>query len=90
MENFEPRKFLIMSRYNEKRFLLEIEPKTFKIIGDTDFMGIIFSEDGKSIYALDPTGGPMISVGSMIHNKVLIKSIVLDKDKKDFLILTEN
>lgn len=84
------RKILILGRYGEKRYLQEIEPNVFKITGeDLDYMRIIFSENGKEIHAIDPTGGPFISVGSFIKKNVYVKSIVLNVETGDFLIYTK-
>ena len=92
MESLKLRKFLLLGRYGEKRFLKEVEPSIFKLTGeDLEYMSIIFSEDGKSIEAIDPSGGPFIGVNSFILNKKLyVKSITIDKDTQDFLIHTEN
>ena len=90
MENSKLRKFLLLSRYNEKRFLQEIEPCVFKLVGDLDYLRVIFTEDGKAINAIDPTGGPFISVGSFVKKDLLVKSIEIKKDNGDILIYTEN
>jgi len=90
MEDTKLRRFLLLSRYGEKRFLQEIEPCIFKLIGDTDYIRCILSEDGKSIQAIDPPGGPMISVGFFDKKKLYIKSIDIDRSSGCFLIYTEN
>lgn len=92
MESLKLRKFLLLGRYGEKRFLKEVEPSIFKLTGeDLEYMRVIFSEDGKSIEAIDPSGGPFIGTNSFILNKKLyVKGITIDKDTQDFLIHTEN
>jgi len=92
MENSELRKFLLLGRYGEKRFLKEVEPSVFKLTGeDLEYMRVIFSKDGKSIKAIDPSGGPFIAIDSFILNKKLyVKSITIDNDTQDFLIHTKN
>lgn len=91
MENLKLRKLLLLGRYGEKRYLQEVEPCIFKLTGeDLDYMQIVFSEDNKSIYAVDPTGGPFISVGSFIKDGIYIKSIVFNVENGDVFIYTEN
>lgn len=79
-----------MGRYGERRFLQEIEPQIFKLIGDTDYIRCILTKDGKSIQAIDPPGGPMISIGFFDKKKLYIKRIDIDKTSGGFLIYTEN
>lgn len=89
-KDIQLRKVLLLSRYNEKRFLEEKEPGVFILVGDMDYMRIIYNDDG-TIYAIDPTGGPFISVGSLVSNKNLyIKCIDFNKETGDYLIYTEN
>ena len=88
MENLNLRKFLLLSRYGDKRFLQEIEPEIFKLVGDIDHMRIIYDKDSH-INAIDPPGGPMISVGTFVKNKIFIKSIDFNKEAGDFLFYTE-
>ena len=89
MKDLKLRKILLMSRYGEKRFLKEIEPQIFKLIGDTDYMRVIIEKDG-SIHAIDPTGGPMITVNSFIKKNIFVKGIDIDKNDGSYLIYTEN
>lgn len=90
MENSKLRRFLLLSRYGERRFLQEIEPQLFKLVGDTDYTRCILSDDGKSIVAVDPPGGPMISIGFFDKKKIYIKEIDIDKKSGCFLFYTEN
>ena len=87
--DYKLRKLLILGRYGERRHLQEIKPNVFKLTGeDLDYMRVIFTEDGKDIFAIDPTGGPFIHTGSFIKKGIYIKSIVLDKETNEFLIYT--
>ena len=91
MKDLKLRKFPLLGRYGEKRFLKEIEPMVFKLSGeDLDYMRVIYTEDGKGIYAIDPTGGPMISIDSFIFNNIYVKAIDYNKNINEFLIYTEN
>ena len=90
VENLKLRRFLLLSRYGERRFLQEIEPQIFKLIGDTDYTRCILTEDGQSIQAIDPPGGPMISIGFFEKKRLYIKGIDIDRKSGCFLIYTEN
>ena len=38
---------------------------------DLNYMRIIYYEDNKSIYAIDPSGGPFLSVGAKIDDYII-------------------
>lgn len=61
------------NRYREEVYLDPISENKYRLISPYNYR-VIFNEDGKTIYALDPSGGPFLSVGSVIQNKK-IKSI---------------
>ena len=44
---------------------------------DLNYMRIIYNEDNKSIYAIDPSGGPFLSVGTIVgfEEKYIIDEI---------------
>lgn len=52
----------------------------------------IFGEDGTTIEAFDPSGGPLISVGSFIDDNQFFKVTQIYKDEttKDLLITIED
>ena len=90
MKDIQLRKFPLFGRYGEKRFIKEIEKNVFKLYGDLDYMRIIFSDDGKDIYAIDPPGGPFIRVNFPIKDNLLVTKIDFDKETGDYLIHTKD
>lgn len=55
-------------------FLKEVEQKKYQIISEFDIFRIITNpENNDEIVAIDPSGGPMISIGDVISNNVVSK-----------------
>lgn len=75
-------KIRLHSRDNTKSF---IEPIKMTCVFTTEFsIRVIYTDEAKTeIKAIDPSGGPMISVGSKIKETGLtVTSIYYDDDKK--------
>ena len=65
-------------RYSKEVFLEKISDSRYELKGNFSFLRLI-TEAGKVI-AVDPEGGPMISVGDHINN-FLVSEITLEDDR---------
>lgn len=63
------------NRYGKEVYLEKISDMRYELKGNFSFLRQI-TEDGKVI-AVDPEGGPMISVGDHIH-KLIVSEITLE------------
>ena len=86
MENSNQERFCLKNRYGEKYFLILLKDNIYKFDGDIDYMRCIFDEGGEKIKAIDPPGGPFISVGGTIFGK-LIKEINFSDENKCWTII---
>ena len=75
-------KIKLYNRYNEDNYLQHIEDNKWQLIfgnkNDIAYVRIIGQEgehkiDNNNLYAVDPPGGPFISVGSKIAGKEVYK-----------------
>lgn len=75
-----------LNRYNSNIYLSQVKDKTYKLDStdkdDLQYLRIIYNND-KSIYAVDPSGGPFLSIDSKIENNIISKIIY---QKPDILI----
>lgn len=62
-----------MNRYRDRTILTHIDGN-FYCLNSKFGHRLIFNSDGKTIDAIDPSGGPFLSVGDLIQGKK-IKSI---------------
>lgn len=81
-------KLRLHSRDKTKSF---IEPIKMKCVFTTEFsIRVIFSDEAMTeIQAIDPSGGPMISVGSKIEETGLTVTAIYYDDKKRLIIEME-
>lgn len=51
--------------------LIEVEPEKFLLMPqkkeDLDYLRILYTENSEDIFAIDPPGGPFISIGTKIN-----------------------
>lgn len=75
----------LYNRYGENIYLEHIKDNDWLLKGqDLSFMRVIFDGEGfTKIHAIDPSGGPYLSVGSKVHNQII--SDIVDS-KKGFII----
>ena len=81
-------KLRLHSRDKTKSF---IEPIKMKCIFTTEFsVRVIYSDEAKTeIQAIDPSGGPMISIGSKIEETGLTVTAIYYDDNKRLIIEME-
>lgn len=74
-------KIKLDNRYNANIWLEHIDKDLWELKSqkpeDLQYMRIIFEDDNKSVYAVDPSGGPFLSIGTIvgIEEKYIIKEI---------------
>ena len=68
-------KIKLHNRYHSDIWLEHIENDLWYINSkseeDLSYMRIIYNEDNKSIYAIDPSGGPFLYVGAKIDDYII-------------------
>ena len=71
----------LYNRYKANIWLQHIDEDLWKLSSsnpeDLQYMRVIYNEDNKGIFAIDPSGGPFLSVGSQIE-QYTIKEIILE------------
>ena len=88
-ENQVQRLVLLSNRYREENYLRQIGDKEYKYEGDTEYLRIGYStEDKYKIEYIDPSGGPLLSVGSEIFG-IEGKIAEINKVDKDFILKFE-
>lgn len=85
MENLESNKFLLKNRYGENYFLKQVGVELYKLVGNLDYMRIIFTDDGKEIYAVDPPGGPFLCIGYEVKPRFVIDRIYSSPEYSSFV-----
>lgn len=56
----------LKSRYGDTHKLEKIEEKKYKFLPSDEYMRVGLTEDRNKYYFVDPSGGPFISVGSIL------------------------
>ena len=82
MKNTE-NKILLPNRYEDKNYLIKESEHTYCIEFDKNadpHMGVV--GDLEKIEAIDPSGGPFISVGDEVEGKKIIRIYFTDKKWK--------
>ena len=59
-------KIELKSRYGDIHILEKIEDKKYKFLPSDEYMRVGLTEDRNKYYFVDPSGGPFISVGSIL------------------------
>jgi hypothetical protein len=77
-------KFYLRSRYGYEVFLKKISESRYELDGSYKILQMTKEADG-NILAVDPEGGPMISVGDFIRNNGIVSEITLEDNR---IILT--
>ena len=72
--------FYLSSRYGHEVFLKKISEYRYELDGSFSTYRLITEETG-NIIAVDPEGGPMISVGDLIRNNDIVSEITLEDDR---------
>ena len=73
----------LFNRYGSKVFLEHKKDNIYYLRGDEDALiavGVTFNDNPNNIIAVDPAGGPYISVGSEIIKGYIIESIESTKE----------
>lgn len=73
----------LFNRYGSKVFLEHKENNIYYLRGDEEVLmavGVTFDGNPNNIIAIDPAGGPYISVGSEIIKGYIIESIEFTKE----------
>ena len=76
-------KIPLFNRYGSKVFLEHKEGNVYYLRGDEDALmavGVTFNDNPNNLTAVDPVGGPYISVGSEIIKGYIIESIESTKE----------
>ena len=74
-------KIKLDNRYNANIWLEHIDKDLWELKSqkpeDLQYMRIIFEDDNKSVYAVDPSGGPFLSIGTIVgfEDKYIVKEI---------------
>ena len=56
----------LKSRYGDIHILEKIEDKKYKFLPSDDYMRVGLTNDKRKYHFVDPSGGPFISVGSIL------------------------
>lgn len=75
-------KINLPNRYNDNNYLLKVDENKYQLV--TEYSCRIIYNDNNTIYAIDPSGGPYLAIGSKVNNKVITDF----KDTNDGIILT--
>lgn len=75
------------NRYNEDVRLEQIEGNKYKFICDDDYIGATFAEDNKTITAIDPSGGPFLSIGYIVTDKFAVERIYHSITHQCFVVI---
>lgn len=59
-------KIELKSRYGDIHILEKIEDKKYKFLPSDEYMRVGLTEDRNKYYFVDPSGGPFISVSSIL------------------------
>lgn len=74
------KKITFRSRYGYEVFLKKISESRYELDGSYKILQMTKEADG-TILAVDPEGGPMISVGDLIRNNDIVSEITLKDDR---------
>lgn len=78
----------LYNRYGENIYLEQIEEYKYVLKGNTDWCRVIFSDkDMKDINAIDPSGGPYMSIGYFsIENDTKILNSIKENESGKFIL----
>jgi hypothetical protein len=74
-------KIKLDNRYNANIWLEHIDEDLWQLKSqdpkDLQYMRFIYQDDNESIYAIDPSGGPFLSIGTIVgfEEKHIVKEI---------------
>lgn len=74
------------NRYNDPIYLILVDDNIWELHCDSQYMRVIGEID--NIIAIDPPGGPMISVGSIIDKNLEIEKIEWKNSK--YIVTSKN
>jgi len=70
------KEYTLYNRYNYKVRLIQINNNEYALdTGNSNYTRHIYTEDNKGILAVDPEGGPFLSVGFTIDKDTVIEKI---------------
>lgn len=80
----------LYNRYHSKLWLEFIEDNKWVLKGDNDAMDyyrVGYEHDNKSIRFIDPSGGPFLSVGTIVNGK---KITSIERGTSDYIFILED
>ena len=72
-------KYVLDNRYGDLVQLVKQDENIYLLDGDLNYMRVGYKNDSKAIDFVDPSGGPMIYVGSQFDNYIIDRIIDWDK-----------
>ena len=76
-----PSSITLPNRYGLDIFLEHLEDGIYLLKGDLNFLSVIgMNEETKNVVAVDPSGGPFISVGFVPKNGLIVTKINFDNN----------
>ena len=76
-----PSSITLPNRYGLDIFLEHLQDGIYLLKGDLNFLSVIgMNEETKNVVAVDPSGGPFISVGFVPKNGLIVRKISFDNN----------
>ena len=76
-----PSSITLPNRYGLDIFLEYLQDEIYLLKGDLNFLSVIgMNEETKNVVAVDPSGGPFISVGFVPKNGLIVTKINFDNN----------
>lgn len=70
--------YKLINRYGDKNYLVPVKDKTYKLICQHNYGVRVGYNEDNGIAFIDPSGGPMLSVGGKLLNLGTITKIYID------------
>ena len=84
-----PSSITLPNRYGLDIFLEHLQDGIYLLKGDLNYLSVIgMNEETKNVVAVDPSGGPFISVGFVPKNGLIVRKISFDNN--NYLIELRN
>lgn len=76
-----PSNITLPNRYGLDIFLEHLQDGIYLLKGDLNYLSVIgMNEETKNVVAVDPSGGPFISVGFVPKNGLIVRKISFDNN----------
>ena len=69
----------LYNRYGDNIYLENLENNKWVLRGGDDYYRVIFDKSPDDIKAVDPSGGPFLSVGDKVEGKEIIEIVQISK-----------